>query len=294
MRRRSPRIQRRQFPGERLAGDALSSVLAFLPWHDLGSCQLVNKSWRDSLNAGATATQLWTTATSAFWSTKVYVPKDCLSLLHNDPKTALRRSLADAKRQCITLEELASFEWNFRFKRLAGEAWTNHDPWWEGRSPRRIRFRIDEERWGGDRGHAIEGELEWVAGADEWSSMPWRFTQRIGQRGHHPVMTWQAAELGSDAVPAWPLLQVREYPEELILRTKNWGWIMHSTWVLYTSFPMPLKDEDAGELGDRRLRTRLEPWQWQAAEDYNNEAQEDESTEEDSDQGQDEGAGGGQ
>lgn len=267
---KSRRIQRPHFPGEHLVGDELLSVLALLPWHDLGTCQYVSRSWRDTLNVGDAATHLWAAATKVLWSTKVYVPQYAAVLLKSSPKAALRQSLEDAKRQCITLEELTSFEWDFRFKRFAGP-WTNLDPWWQGGPPRRVRFIIDEARWD-NRTLAHEGEMEWIGG--EWSNMPWRFTALED----HPMVMWQWPDVDWEvgavnghaaSQPAWRIVQVSQCPGELIMRAKNWGWIMHSTCAVYTNFPLPLKDEqDEGELSDRLLKSRVEPWQWQATEDY--------------------------
>merc|ERR1712137_1353621 len=58
----------------------------------------------------------------------------------------------------------------------------------------------------------------------------------------------------------------RQVPSYLIRRHKgNWGWIMESCWVVWSSWPMPTKDSsDAPELDDERLPVTFELQEAQA------------------------------
>ena len=70
-------------------------------------------------------------------------------------------------------------------------------------------------------------------------------------------------------------MQVGQYPRERAARhAANWGWILHSAWVVYTSFEMPSARATAtrrwsGTLGDHALERRLAPWQWDEVRAYN-------------------------
>ena len=52
-------------------------------------------------------------------------------------------AIADCQRTNITAEELCSLTWYGRMKASAGPDFVDHDPWWQGRHPRRMKFRLD-------------------------------------------------------------------------------------------------------------------------------------------------------
>lgn len=47
-------------------------------------------------------------------------------------RKAYVESIADSKRQTITLDEMCEFKWSFRFKAAAGENFVSTDSWWQG------------------------------------------------------------------------------------------------------------------------------------------------------------------
>ena len=80
------------------------------------------------------------------------------------------------------------FEWSFRFKSQAGEAWTQDDPWHQGRPARRAFFRLDRGALEGDNGEGggaeapreeVGGDVHFVDEADGLLfRISWRFLAR--------------------------------------------------------------------------------------------------------------------
>ena len=122
-----------------------------------------------------------------------------------------------------------------RFKRDAGRSWTRGDPWWCGEEARKLRF--------GDDGVVYWG-TEWDGG------MYWRLTWRKGAA----VLRVRHDEFGS-------------FPGHVLRRHSNWGFIWHSPWVVYASFPL----RRATDIGcqDRHLAEDVASWQWREVDRYN-------------------------
>lgn len=52
-------------------------------------------------------------------------------------------AIIDSKRTYITLEELTTIQWYFRFRSEAGSTWISFDPWWNDQPATRVRFFKD-------------------------------------------------------------------------------------------------------------------------------------------------------
>ena len=106
----------------------------------LAICAGVCKLWRKIANQD----NLWKDLCIRFWADKAAVPKCFRSLLCTGrSKEAFIESLRDSRRTSITAEELSSFKFYFRFKRVAGRYWTEKDPFWSMNEPLRISFSPD-------------------------------------------------------------------------------------------------------------------------------------------------------
>lgn len=78
----------------------------------LGMCSCVNKQWASI----ATAQPVWLELGKLLWKGR-YFPQHVNDLRSVDARTAYRLSVEDAARNTLTIEELTSFQWEFRFKR---------------------------------------------------------------------------------------------------------------------------------------------------------------------------------
>jgi hypothetical protein len=88
--------------------------------------------------------EIWRSLCLAMWSGKAYVPLGFQSLSESgQSKHAFRLSLLDSKRTCITVDEITTLSFDFRFKKTAGKYWTELDPYWTSNQPMRINFHRD-------------------------------------------------------------------------------------------------------------------------------------------------------
>ena len=98
----------------------------------LAVCAEVCKLWRKAANHDG----VWQDLCIKLWADKAYVPSSFRSLLGTGrSKEAFIGSLHDSKRTSITEEELSSYRFYFRFKRVAGTYWTEKDPFWSQNEP---------------------------------------------------------------------------------------------------------------------------------------------------------------
>jgi len=192
--------------------EIFTSFFTFLDVAHLYQCMQVCRDWYIAANEH----HVWDYFCSELWGDKVYVPSKLQkSRAMGLAKEAYRESLKDGERKWITKEELCSFCWNIRFKKAAGDHWVEGDPWWHGHSPRAIQFLPD---------HTARAVSE--MGLEEqhhWQSRKWRFV----------------ASVSNLAGPEGSFVQMNNYPPYVVSRYKNWGFIMQSCWVVWTSFPMP-------------------------------------------------------
>ena len=69
-------------------------------------------------------------------------------------------------------------------------------------------------------------------------------------------------------------MQVENYPRDVVSRHSNWGFVLASLWVCYTSFPMPARGRPSRAMGldDKSLQAQLKSWQLREATVYNTDA----------------------
>jgi hypothetical protein len=105
-------------------------IFSFLNANDLLNQYSVNKVWYD----WSRDNYLWQNLLFQLWADKVYIPKFCKFLASSHPRIAYYLSILDSKRTFLTLDDLTSDEWSFRFKESAGEEWLQFCPWHQGNS----------------------------------------------------------------------------------------------------------------------------------------------------------------
>ena len=145
-----------------LTEDTWFHTFSFLEYMDLIAATIVCKSWKQLVTkhnlllnlhliyymlcilfllTQACTDLLWGVLCDKLWSDKVYVPMKIREhRLEGKSKSAFEESLRDAQRTYLTQQELLSFEWRFRFTSMAGEIWTQDDPWWQGLPARRMQW----------------------------------------------------------------------------------------------------------------------------------------------------------
>eukprot|EP01088_Endostelium_zonatum_P005837 TRINITY_DN1779_c0_g1_i1.p1 TRINITY_DN1779_c0_g1~~TRINITY_DN1779_c0_g1_i1.p1 ORF type:complete len:431 (+),score=161.55 TRINITY_DN1779_c0_g1_i1:51-1343(+) len=243
-----------------LPSDVSLYVLTFLPAADLVKSSQTSKLWNSLSNSN----WLWFHLTNRLWSDKVYIPENIKKLQHSQSsKQAFISSIHDSKRNEITVEELCTCNWFFRFKSSAGEAWTQNDPWWLNKDPTQIFFSPDgsmrrsnivfpystiqsssnsnsnfnsslnsdpnsQNSQKKEKGEGEEKEEEQIPK----QNFLWKFLEAPT----HPV---SAREKESKREKG-RYIKVNNFPTYVAKRyNKNWGWIMQSCWVVMTSFPLP-------------------------------------------------------
>lgn len=83
--------------------------------------------------------RLWSNLCRSYWTGK-YVPLQYRKMLNESKATgqssaareAFKLSFTDRTRTIITVDELVSFRWYFRFREQAGTMWMTMDPWYVG------------------------------------------------------------------------------------------------------------------------------------------------------------------
>ena len=224
-----------------LADDLHLHILSLLRSSDLARMARVSKAWKRL----ALGNEPWAAACRHVWHDKAHVSSACRDLCNVDARAALRRSLVEARVCSISKTELCNLTFHFRFKRVAGSAWTATDPYWLGKPARTLRFRPD-------------GQIVWSD--PNWDGvMRWKLQGGLILRVKHATMG------------AFPGEKLQRHPT-------NWAYIFHSPWVVYSSCPMR-RDDDDKSLSDRSLARSVEAWQWREAEAYN----QDESSDAESD-----------
>jgi len=222
---------------ERLPKESLALSMSFLDVEDVLSCGMVNRRWYSASQEN----QIWGVLCEALWRDKVYVPKQIRGMANGNPRQAYVESLRDARRQYPTLDELLEFSWCFRFKKSAGPHWIQIDPYWtldhKGSSIASTiirKFKADGSLERLDTHEAMRsfaGEAKFKWAVRETTDGDKRFVKRI---------------------------QVNHFPSYVISRhSRNWGFLMQSCWVLWTSFPMPAPGIDKF-LDDGHLEVRVD------------------------------------
>ena len=119
--------------------------------------------------------------------------------------------------------------------------------------------------------------------------LTWEFEQHGGP---HAENTFVRASIHGRKVPLY----------EVSRHEKNWGFLMESCWVVWSSFEMPLLGEDPS-MADENLKVNVETQYDQVAQynagnnyavyDYSSDEEQDDDDDHDDDDDDNEGAGGG-
>lgn len=203
--------------------DSMWCSLAFerFAYADVCRCASVSKRW----HSAASDPDLWMALCQQHFE-RHYVPESIkvkLGSASTQPAAVFKEAVLDLARVELTAEEFHSFTWNFRFKEMAGLAWTSQDPWWNDASPVQVRFhpggRVDRQP---EKPSGVE--LKW-----RWGSSP---STEPGS-GNPPASSVRCNVNGRDV----PTYKLGRHPV-------HGGFLMHSCWALYTAFRMPAKGED--------------------------------------------------
>lgn len=118
-----------------MSDDVFRHAFLFLTAQELTRCCSVSKHFMEL----AEEDLLWEHLCEKLWCDNVvFSTRPELSR-----KYAYHISLVDSRRVHLTLDELMSTIFSFRFREGAGELWTSSDPWWQDSSARRVRFTRD-------------------------------------------------------------------------------------------------------------------------------------------------------
>lgn len=240
-----------------LVDETLVCFLTYLPVQDVGRIACGNRRF---LTIGQSE-PVWCALCEHLWKGKALPSKFILLRDAGHAREAYRQSLLDSKRTDICMEELCSIQWSFRFKAAAGDGWQESDPWWQGQSATQARFSPSG---------VIRFQRGGVLGQDP-PKLRWRFVhfrdgflneldqQRVTVEGFESF-----SGFGRRGVCA--KVMGREVPAYCMRRHKgNWGWVMESCWVVWSSWPMPVRSSDeAWELDDDRLPVNFESQRQQA------------------------------
>jgi len=125
-------------PSDNLSPEVFVELLSFLDHVSLCTCNLVSRQWYQL----ATTNWLWTRLCRRLWQDKQHVPQKCLDMSQDghSAKKAFFESMKESQRCWLTADELCKFEWNFRFKSVAGPNWIDWDQWWNNKPATRVTF----------------------------------------------------------------------------------------------------------------------------------------------------------
>jgi hypothetical protein len=186
-----------QDPVEVLGEDVFLNVLGYLDCHALVACTLVCKSWENLVRDDV----LWLRHYEELCKEKAAIPKAALQA--ESKMAAFGTCVQDAKRAKITVDDLCSTAFEFRFKWSAGDFWRNLDPSWRSEPP---FIRIFHP-------HNVvsPGPNDTV-----FNDMTWKFTKsKDGKPGRY--------------------VRINQWPSLTVSRSENWGWTLQNCWVTYTS-----------------------------------------------------------
>ncbi|KAL7463896.1 hypothetical protein ACHAXS_004249 [Conticribra weissflogii] len=256
--------------------DIVAHILTFLDVKSLVDLRECNKNL---LLAASNNSAGWTHHCKLLWSSKVIVCSDARDLLDNPnaprisnddskmmkPKTnamaAYKSSVIDAKaRNEIKVDELcfdnssneSGMIWSFRFKESAGLAWTSWDPWWNGKTARKLVFLRDGnmlQRY--PEGGTVIKIHNGVPLYDVFSER-WRFVSCPLDFPGRPEGAYIRVSVGGRDVPTYV---IRRSPNG------NWGFIMESCWGVYATFELA-PQANAARANRRRLRRTRNGSRW--------------------------------
>jgi len=203
----------------------------------LGLLSSVSREWRRIVDTNAS---LWELACIDCWRSK-YCGADRSS------RSALRRSVEERRSVFIDASLFARQRWWFRFTAQAGDAWTEHDPFWQGHEARELKFHLEDDH---------KGVVKWCH-QDEDHSASSSSCWRLEDTDEGTILRVKNDSFHSP----FPGCKLSRHPT-------NWGFIFHSVWVVYTNFPMHKTTSDRAT-SDRVLKRTLKDWQWTEVDAYN-------------------------
>lgn len=226
-------------------------------WKSLIALSSVNKYWRkQSRNNSA-----WERQCEQYWGDKTFIPKEARNLITQlKAYDAFRLAYIDSHRTRISYEELIDLTWNFRFKKDAGEAFLSIDPWQNGQSALISRFAPNEQQ------REITTELHADPVINEVLRevhRDWRFVDKDGKA----LPTHEGCRSGF----VRGTVNGADTPTYVVSRHSNWGFILQSCWVVFTSWDMVLKHDQENydpELDDDNMAITIETQRAEAAQ-YN-------------------------
>jgi hypothetical protein len=197
---------------------AFALILRRLDWRTLLTCREVCTLLRDASDSEA----LWKAQLRGLLRGRTFVPERVRELERGGRfRRAVSVALVDARRNCISAEELSRLTWHARlkagaaFKRLAG---------YVSRAPTQLRYGS-----GGTITRIPKG-----AGRTYASLGTWAFAgacKDAGPCGRFLRVTQEVELEGAGTA-------VREMPTMVMCRdSATWGWIMESCYTIATSFP---------------------------------------------------------
>jgi len=128
--------RRRAYPGV-----ALERCAALIELRDVAAFAATCREWCDALDQSDHA---WREQWMRRLGSYSYLPRRiCVLADVASSRDTLRAAVADEKRTTLTLEELTSFVWRFRFKRAAGASWMAIDPYWCRKPAVALKFNHD-------------------------------------------------------------------------------------------------------------------------------------------------------
>ena len=233
---------------ESLLDESLSILLSLLPAVDV--CHVDACGLR--LHQVARCNAVWEALCSDLWHGRAVLRRFHQLRVQGEAREAYKESMRDAERTEITRGELLSIRWCFRFKSSAGESWQENDPWWQGSKATRVRFLANGRakflgrRLFGGRPPTLRWRLV-------------RFRERVQRAlNRHAGSFEDFSDFGVRGVRAE--VMGRAVPTYCVRRNKeNWGWSMESCWVVWSSWPMPLRHSaEAAQLAEERLPVTFE------------------------------------
>eukprot|EP01084_Bolivina_argentea_P290846 499719_1 len=240
---------------------SLSSLITDLQLHslsfnnhtDLCNCMCINKHFHSSITQ---AQKLWRDLLyNSLWKNKTYIPKRYINWINSDTKEhkspekdinitqqcntlkAYHDSFLDQKRTVITIDELCNIVWYFRFKQSAGTDWIENDPFWQSDSSDSADENKTDDKYYISTKFNPAKCIKIQFKRDGTSIRHGKFKNF---RNTNMNFTWRFTGSHCKEMEYGNAIQVNNFPSYYISRHPyNWGWIMQSCWVIYSSFPLP-------------------------------------------------------
>ena len=278
---------------ETLPDDVIcSNVLAFLDIESLSGMQSVSKRFNDLASRDTAG---WDYHCRNLWNDKVHICWHArqLKIAHRCMEACWASHSDGQFRHEISPNELCfdpvsgrGTVWYFRFKESAGLAWTANDPWYAGMDARQMVFlrdgtvrRLIPDRDDQHRPYRLGPPFFSAIEEDTTDPNPmqpsaievkFRFILSPMDQHVRPRGAYIRLNVGGRDVPTYI---IRRSP------TGNWGFTMENCWGIYTSFPLPHRQETNRNTRMRLRRTSTGVGRWLNVEDLEESDSDDEGSE---------------